>query len=147
MLKRFVLWLIRKYLDDRQVVDAIIANWATADKGDYLVETLALTYKEDNWLRRRLIVNNFFDATRHDHKNFDITLYQMISRLVSKGRTALEANTLAKVLIVDATARPETVNNFVKHNAWLTNIVKSHLPNESTTDIQLIVSLLRKRVE
>jgi len=57
------------------------------------------------------------------------------------------ADALVNTMVVEAYCAKDFKNNYVKYNAYLTNVVKSHLIQPSTNDIQLIVGLLKKRVE
>lgn len=147
-MKRFVLWLIRKYLRDSEVIECLLDRWPEKDQVKYHTRELGFLYRSGTIFQRRMVLEDIYQLTRFDREHYKLILDQVLARTVSSGLCSDHAaDTLVNTLIVEARAADSFKSSYVKYNAYLTNVVKSHLVNPSTTDVQLIVGILKKRVE
>lgn len=145
-MKRFVLWLIRKYLNASEIIDALIDTWPTRNQTKYHIRELGILYKTASKEHRELIVADFHQITRFDEAVNPIKLYQMIAQILSRYESNHAADIIASTMLIGAIVQGREENNFIKLTAYLTNLVKDNVEEISSTDLHLLVALLRKRV-
>ncbi|ARV76901.1 hypothetical protein PHABIO_270 [Pseudomonas phage Phabio] len=146
-MKRFVLWFITKYLSSSDIVDALLDRWPAKDQANFYLRGLFIKYRNSPADVREVILRALNDYNFHDTPLKPIHYEVMIKRILTTAQPFTSPSTLVNALVWDAQIGRNANLNYIKYNAYLTNVVRKTLGVLSTTDVQLIVALLKKRVE
>lgn len=145
-MKRFVLWLIRKFLNASDIVDVLVDTWCARDQTKYHARELGFLYKNASNEHREFILADLHQITRFDKGHDYIRVNQLIAMVLSQYMPNHHADVTTSTLLLGAILQGREESNFIKLTANLTNLVKDNVEEISSTDLHLLVALLRKRV-
>lgn len=143
---KFILWLIRQFGLDTEIVDKLVDVQGRKYAVGYHHRETRSWFNCGTTIEREEMYDDFYRSTRFDRSLVSLKLEYLIQDIIAEYHSHEYADQITTRLLGHAFATPLD-SNYIKRTAALTNIVKSHADGWSTNDIQLIVSLLRKRIE
>lgn len=146
-MKRFVLWLIRKFLHDNEIVDAILDQWSTRDQVKYHTREMGFMYERLDDLGRALFLQDIHKLTIFDQSQNRIKFEHLINILVRHYAYIASPDDVTKKILKEANIASTKFNSLRVLTKALTNIVNDHVPCITKDDLKLIVVILIKRVK
>lgn len=144
---RFVLWFIRTFLNTKTVITELVDHEGHVSAVPYHCKELQLWYNCATDVQREEMLETLYYSLRFDRRRLNSKLEYSIADIISTFTTLEASDEITTSLVQRAKELRNESNGYVKLTAALTNVVKAYVGDRPANDVQLIVALLRKRVE